>query len=117
MIYQIKYEYIPNITIPEYSNDIKQYHSMINSFWRNNYEPITTSNSLYYYILIVNDITFYIQSSNNKLSLDEGMQIYNDDRNFYKSFRTIDELVEHSIECNSYVTTNMRAGWYYFNPV
>jgi hypothetical protein len=108
MISQIKYDDIPNIEFEGY--EIKKYISYNNTLWRK--EP---QDQKYYYVLSIDGVEFYIESYKNDVSFEEAYKIYEQDKSFYTIFKSIDELINETIESGTYIDDKMRAGWVYFN--
>jgi len=113
MITKILFSDIPDIIINE--NTYKHYYSDNNTFWRG---TETQDVEQYYYMYKGDsDDVFYIKSVKDKLTEEEVLDIYIQDHKFYKSFDTLEDLITESIDCGSYITPNMRSGWYYFNNI
>lgn len=113
MITQIQFNDIPDIIINE--NTCKQYYSDNNTFWRGT--EAQNVEQYYYRYTEDSDDAFYIKSVKDELTEEEVLEIYKQDSKFYKSFDTLDEMINESIQCRSYITPNMRSGWYYFNNI
>ncbi len=105
MITPIEYEEIPEIMFE--GRKIKEYIATVKPFEKNK--------KVYYYFLEDYDIKFYLETTNPEITVDDGYEIYDKDREFYMSFDTIIDLEIETIQCRTYIDDQMRAGWVYFN--
>lgn len=109
MIVQIEFSDIPDITID--GQTLKQYYSDNNTFWR---EKEAQDVQQYYYKY---NSDFYIKSLKPLLTEEEAKKIYQEDESYFTSFNTLFEIIDEAIQCGSYITPNIKSGWYYFNKI
>ncbi len=109
MITQIEFSDIPDIIVDGHIH--KQYYSENNTFLRG----VELQNvEQYYYLYKSDNIEFYIKSVKNVLDEDEALDIYIKEKKYYTSFDTLEDFISDAIDCGSYITQNMKSGWYYF---
>jgi hypothetical protein len=119
MATRINYEDIPNVTIENYH--LKEYCSECDTFWRKEIDSekrieLQKSNTLYYYsIELFIGRPFYFESTKTQVSREEALRIFLDEMEYYQSYDELEDLIYEAIDCKSYITPNMRSGWYYFN--
>jgi hypothetical protein len=94
-------------------NDTK-YYSDNNTFWRTK-EPQNVNQ--YCYLYESENIEFYIKSVKTEITEEEALEIFKQDAKFYRGFDSLEELIQEAIDCGSYITDNMKAGWNYFNKI
>ncbi len=107
--FKINFEDIPMIIHPENSNfQTKHYYNESTEFY-NSQLPVN-----YYVINISEKLKYYIETRNNNLRLSDAIEILEFDFNYYIA-TTIEQMEIEAIEIETWISSNQRNGWYYFD--